>query len=116
MANYSFKTSGLPIPGDRVIETCNFCQLVPHTAIYAGESSLTFRNCNLTNCDVPGDSVIDRCLRVQVEFCSNLHPKWIEKGLATCTENCAHVTSTDIIQVGGVTVETIYTYEDKAVS
>jgi hypothetical protein len=116
MANYSFKTASLPIPDGRVIELCNFCQLVPHTVIYAGETGLTFRNCNLTNCDVPGDSIIECCLRIQVEFCSHLHEKWIEKGLTACAENCAHVTSTDIIQVGGVTVETIYTYEDKAVS
>jgi hypothetical protein len=89
MANYSFKTASLPIPDGRVIELCNFCQLVPHTVIYAGETGLTFRNCNLTNCDVPGDSIIECCLRIQVEFCSHLHEKWIEKGLTACAENCA---------------------------
>ncbi len=38
---------------------CNLAQATPHTSICSGARGLRFVNCNLTNCDVPDDAVID---------------------------------------------------------
>lgn len=118
MANYAF-TTGKPLPeaqSGQTFEMCNFTRLAPHTKIFNGVSGLTFRNCNLINCDVPADATVIDCNRGQVEYCGNVHKKWIEKGVANCAENCTHVTGTDIIQVGGVTAATVYYHADKAVA
>ena len=66
------------------------------------KTGLTFRNGNLTNCQVPPDSVVESsCLHIQKDFCYWLH---LDMGLenlptysgaeATCgpdVENCRHV-------------------------
>ena len=118
MANYAF-TTGKALPtatNGQTFEMCNFNQLAPHTAIFAGVTGLTFHNCNLINCDVPTDATVISCKQSQIEYCGNVHKKWVEKGVANCIENCAHVTSTDQIQVGGVTVATVYHHADKVVA
>jgi hypothetical protein len=47
-------------PGD-VFEGCNFAQQKAHTALTTVKG-LTFRDCNLMNCDLPPDAVEDGCL------------------------------------------------------
>ena len=42
-------------------EACNLQQPVAHTAIGAGVKGLVFRKCNLMNCDVPKDAVVEQC-------------------------------------------------------
>ena len=117
MGNYSFKIVGLPEPVDGVVEGHNFTQAVPHTPIYTGYTGLTFRNCNLLNCDVPADSVVERCQRSQVSFCSFLHDSWLSNGyIVACATNCTHLTVTDTVTIDGVAVDTNYTYEDKGVA
>jgi hypothetical protein len=114
--NYSF-ASGNPLPtvnNGHVFERLNFCRAVPHTPIFAGKTGLVFRGCNLVNCDVPADAVLEDCLHVHYEFCSNHHPEWAGK-LTPCVANCPHVIGNDVIQVAGVTVATVYHYEDKVV-
>jgi len=115
MANYSFNT-GKPLssaqPG-QVFERCNFTQRLPHTPIFAGISGLIFRSCNLVNCEVPVDAVVEDCLVSQIEFCPNLHPPW---DLPAESVNCSHVTDIEEIWVDGELVETLYQYEDRAVS
>lgn len=114
MGNYSFKTTGLPEPVNGVVEGHNFTQGVPHTAIYSGYTGLTFRNCNLCNCDVPGDSTIISCNTGQVSFCGNIHINWAEKGvIPSCAENCSHVTDYDTITIDDVSVDTNYAYTDE---
>ena len=114
MANYSFKTNNLPEPVNGIIEGHNFVQGNPHTAIYEGYNGLTFKNCNLTNCDVPVDSTVESCLRVQVSFCSNLHPEWLAHGyIYPCVVDCSHRTIVDTVTIDGVVIDTNYTYEDK---
>lgn len=115
MANHAFTVSK-PMPtisNGHTFERYNFHRLTPHTKIYEGYTGLTFRQCNLVNCDVPADSVLENCNNVQIEFCSNLHPDWTDYGLTTCSQNCSHVTGTDVIQVNGVTVSTVYHYADE---
>lgn len=108
--NYSFQQ---PIAeNNQVFENANFSQVLPHTVVCAGITGLVFRNCNLLNCDVPADAVIESCLTVHKSFCSHLHPELIEKGLPECTTECQHMASKEPIEVDGVVIETIYTYED----
>jgi len=119
MGNYSFKTAGLPEPVNGIVEGHNFTQGVPHTTIYEGQTGLTFRNCNLLNCDVPADSIIDSCLRSQVSFCSHLHEPWLTVGyISACITSCSHLTVTDMVTIDGVAIDTNpnYTYEDTGVA
>lgn len=117
MANYSFKTTNLPEPIDGVIERHNFTQGTPHTKIYEGYSGLTFRMCNLLNCDVPAGSIIEDCLRLHVSYCSHLYPEWLAEGyISECAENCEHVTHIDNVTIDGVVVDQNYSYEDKGVA
>lgn len=115
MANYSF--SMLPIPeveNGHTFEGDNFIQLYPHTAILVGVTGLKFIKCNLTNCDIPADATHDTA-KGQVSFCSHVHPNWVAKGLTECTQDCEHLVITDTIVIDGVTIDTVYHYEDKVV-
>lgn len=117
MGNYSFKTSGLPEPVGGVIEGHNFTQGNPHTAIYTGQTGLTFRNCNLTNCDVPMDSDLGgRTSGPHISFCSHIHTDWVDKGyISGCLEACSHRTIVDTVTIDGQIVDTVSHYEDKEV-
>lgn len=95
-------------PGD-IFEHVNFSQLVPHTSILSGISNLTFIQCNLVNCDLPGDAIINGGNSTQISRCSHLHPKW---NMDQCVENCQHVVDTDEIIIDSVVVDTIYHYKD----
>ncbi len=98
----------------QTVDGWNLTQLQPHTAIGEGVSGLIFRNCNLLNCDVPADAVVESCLHVHKSFCSHLHPDWVAHGLPECVENCEHVADTDEITIDGETVTT-NTYADEVV-
>ena len=118
MGNFSFKTKDLPKPDEKgVVEGHNFTQGTPHTKIYEGYTGLTFRNCNLCNCDVPEGSVVEYCCTGYVSFCSHQHPEWFSRGfIPECTSNCTHRTVVDTITIDSVVVDTNYTYEDKGVA
>ena len=93
-------------------DACNLMQLVPHTTVCAGVTGLTFRNCNLLNCDLPADAIVEGGLRLHKSFCAHLHPDW---PLDACAEVCSHVVDTDELVVGGMLIETVYHYEDTVV-
>jgi hypothetical protein len=112
--NYAFKPLPLAQNGQKFV-LMNFTRSAPHTGIFNGVTGLIFDRCLLINCDVPTDAVCLDCAPCHHDYCSNLHPEWIVRGLGVCSENCSHVVSSDIIQVGGVTMDTIYSYEDKKV-
>lgn len=117
MSNYAF-TTGKTLPtvsNGHTFEHANFMQRVPHTSIFAGIIGLTFRKCNLTNCDVPLDAILIDSPNRHRELCANLHPRWVAKGLPTEVENCVHVIDTDVVTIDGVVVDTIYHYEDTKV-
>jgi hypothetical protein len=92
MPNYAFTTRRkLPeVKEGEVYVDINFCQAVPHTPIFEGVAGLIFERCNLTNCDVPKDATVKDCLHYHIEFCSNVHPEWVEKGLPACEKECKH--------------------------
>lgn len=117
MPNYAFTTGkALPVVGNgHTFEYTNFTQRVPHTPIFAGITGVTFKKCNLTNCDVPVDAIIDNCLHFHKELCANIHPEWVAKGLPVEAENCSHIVDTDIVTIDGVVVDTTYHYEDTKV-
>jgi hypothetical protein len=94
--------------GDTVVDA-NLSQLMPNTTILAGFSGLTFVKCNLTNCTVPGDSVIDQCNETQIDRCYHLHPDW---GLDVEVNNCAHVVKIDTITIDGNLISTEYHRKD----
>jgi len=110
--NAKFASSGFPFESGDTIEEWNLVQREPNTAICSGLTGLTFIRCNLINCSVPGDSVIEHCLHVQKDFCVHLHPDW---GLDAEAENCPHVVDTDEITMDSVVLDTIYHYEDTRV-
>lgn len=87
-----------------VIEGCNFTQPSPWTPIATGATGLTFRNCNLVNCSPPADSIVEGCNVLQVS-----------RHTPGCPVDCEHLTSSEDIIVDGVVVDTLRTYEDKAV-
>jgi hypothetical protein len=106
LANLSAETS------DEFIE-CNFMQVTPHTTIASGITSLTFTGCNLMNCDVPGDAVVEDCMMLQKNMCYWLHPTW---NLAVETADCSHVVDTDTVTIDGELIDTIYHRQDTEVS
>ena len=113
MANYSIARDLPEVEPGHVFEGDNFTRLNANTKIFVGITGLVFRRCNLTNCIVPADATIEECLVVQKEFCSNLHPTWVAKGLTECSgEHCSHVVDTSVITIDGVVVDTTYEYED----
>ena len=119
MANYSFKTGlDLPtVPEDKIIRDTNFTQAEPHTPIFIGMTGLTFLSCNLVNCDVPGDAIVEDCLVFQVSFCGHLHPEWVEKTrIDACIDECSHLIDTDEVWIDGVLADTIYHYKDQGVT
>jgi hypothetical protein len=93
-----------------VFENVNFSQAVPHTKILEGVKNLTFIQCNLVNCDVPADAIIDGGNVAQVSRCSHVHSDW---GLSECAENCEHVVDSDEIKIDGITIDKVYHYKDK---
>jgi hypothetical protein len=111
MANYSM---GVPLPdveNGHEFTNCNFAQMIPHTAIFEGLVELKFTRCDLVNCDIPQDAVLDGCLHFHRENCTNIRPRLIDQGLTPCAENCDHVVDTDELTIDGVLIHTIYHYQ-----
>ena len=102
--------------GDEFIG-CNFSQANPHTDICEGVTGLTFRDCNLCNCDVPQDAECIGCTPRHISRCTNIeyHASIVDLIDHTCDEDCEHVVDTDTVTIDGVVVDTIYYYEDTAV-
>lgn len=106
---------GLVANGD-TFRKCNFSQSVAHTAICVGITGLSFIDCNLMNCDVPGDAIVEGCQTVQKELCANKHPERVATGeLDVEIENCSHVVDTDEIWIDSQLIDTIYHYGDKVI-
>ena len=115
MANYSFKELPAAENG-ATIEGHNMVRAVPHTAIYEGVTGLTFRNCNLINCDVPEDATVISCNTGHMEFCSHLYFNCpVLEYISQCADDCSHVVSVDTITIDSMAIDTNYTYEDKEV-
>lgn len=114
MSNYAFMTNNsLPdVPNGYIFVGDNFLQRNPNTVIFAGKTGLKFVNCNLINCDLPLDAIVEGTIVKQRSFCSHVHTRW---GLDECAEECEHVVDTDKVVIDGIVVDIIYHYADKAV-
>lgn len=55
-----------PCEDGDTFEHCNLSQTEPNTAICEGKTGLVFTECNLSNCNVPPDAVVTKCLIIQV--------------------------------------------------
>ena len=111
MANYSFLDPGDDIPDGSTINSGNFSQLVPNTEILIGKT-LTINGGNWVNVRQQPEWTVNGGNWTQVERCSNLHPKWISRGLTECEVECGHLVDTDEVYVDGVHNLTIYHYSD----
>lgn len=107
--NKSFFRKAVPCENGDTFRQCNLSQLLPHTTIGEGVTGLIFINCNLINCDVPGDADIESCNVSQISFCSHLHPEW---DMPKCPVECSHVVDTDEIVIDGQVVDVIRHRED----
>lgn len=104
-----------PLSGD-VFVGCNLSQSNPHTKIFDGISGITFESCNLVNCDLPDNSIVNKCLNIHKSMCSHIHQNRVESGeIDPCNvDNCEHVVDTDYVVIDGSTIS-IYHYDDKVV-
>jgi hypothetical protein len=100
----------LGIQNGDTFQECNFVQENPNTTVLSGYTGLTFIACNLMNCSVPGDAVIDDCLTIQKSMCSNLHSSW--SITPTCATHCRHVIEKDTVTIDSELIDTIYHYAD----
>ncbi|GAG85789.1 unnamed protein product [marine sediment metagenome] len=116
--NFSFGINPIPeVENGYTFTRANFTQVEPHTEILAGITGLTFVQCNLANCDVPGDAILDDCLQCHISWCANNHPELVDRGLIDAeVANCPHVVDTDEVWIDGELVDTTYTYEDEEVA
>ena len=89
-----------------MFQNANLMQALLDTEICVGKTGLTFRNCNLINCVLPKDAVVESSNTCKKEFCSHLHP---EMGLTECAEKCSHWKGTEIDDYTG---KIVHVYED----
>lgn len=109
MPNYSFQDPD--IPNGSIINEGNFVQLVPDTEILVGKT-LTINGGNFCNVKPQPEWTINGGLWISKDFCSHLHPQWIEHGLTECATECTHMISKEDILIDGVLIDTVYQYED----
>ena len=109
MANYSMGRELPAIKDGHVFENDNFSQAVPGTEIFKGMSGLVFKKCNLVNCKVPADTMIEDCNISQVSRCSHLNPDF---SLPKCPKECRHMVAKEEIGKDGQVIDTIYSYKD----
>jgi len=74
---------------------CNLTQAQMDTPICVGKTGLTFIRCNLINCIVPADSVVQDCNTAKKDFCTNEMPHLKGKLKSDCPENCKHRNSAE---------------------
>lgn len=110
--NWSFREPGDDVPDGSVIYGGNFSQSQPDTVILEGKT-LTIRGGNWTNVKRDPAWVIEGGGFGNVEFCANLHPELVERGVLEAeVEECPHVVDTDEVVVDGEVVSTVYYYRD----
>lgn len=113
LKNFSYHNPDC-VDGD-TFESCNLTQAIPGTPICSGVKGLTFKNCNLINCSVPSDAVIEDCNTCQVDRCSHLHPELVDSGLIkSCTEDCKHRIGSEKQSVDAIREDYIASLKGKA--
>ena len=115
--NFSFgKNQSIVRDGD-TIERCNCAQHTANTEIFKGVKGLWFINCNLLNCTLPPDAIVERGLVIEKTYCSHLHPEMVAAGMAEEPEDCPHsklVVVDEVLVDGEVAVNgySYYTYDE----
>lgn len=108
------KLASMGIQNGDTFEACNFVQIDPHTKILEGYTGLTFKDCNMLNCDPPPDATLISCPNRHRSFCTHINPSKVGAS-GECVENCSHVVDTDTVTIDGQVVDTTYHYEDTEV-
>jgi hypothetical protein len=60
MENWAFQDLPEVQDGDSFVQ-CNIVRFEMNTNIFEGKTGLSFLDCNLINCVLPGDSQVDGC-------------------------------------------------------
>lgn len=111
MPNYCFKDlTENDVPPGMVINEGNFSQLHPDTPIMAGRP-LTINGGLFINVRQDPAWTINGGNFSQVVRCSNVTPHILSRGFTACPIDCVHSTAHEL-EIDGVVVETIYTYEE----
>ena len=76
-----------------VFEGCNMMQVNIDTAILVGKK-VTLRSCQLTNVKLNSNMTIEGGNTSKWDYCSHLHPKWVQFRLPVCKEFCRHFKET----------------------
>ena len=87
-------------------ERCNLSRWEQET-LFTGITGLTFKNCNLMNCTVPGDATIQDCLHIQKSICTHiLDDKGVVHSMTPCATSCSHLVDTDTVTIDSVLIVT----------
>lgn len=98
-----------------IINSGNFSQIYPNTEILVG-LTLTINGGNWVNVKPQPGWTINGGNWAQISRCSHLHPAtWFEHGLIECALDCQHCIDIVDVIIDGVTLDTIYKYEDLVV-
>lgn len=110
--NFSYnRINEIEVSNGDVFINCNLIQINPYTPIFLGRNNLSFVGCNMINCSLPVDSIIENCNIAQIDRCTNKRDDLLIYKEA-CEERCIHVVDTDEIWIDGVLLDLIYYYKD----
>lgn len=118
------KNKDFSFQGDRSAvqsgDTLDGCYCVQHTAdteIFQGLTGLRFTgNCNLINCNLPTDAIVENGLVIEKQYCSHLHPEMVEAGMAKERIDCPHAIWVEPVTVDGQTaVKGYYRYDENQI-
>jgi len=115
-ASWAYPVFDPPVDNGDTIQNCNLSQLEPHTDILKVYTGLTYSHCNLVNCDVSNDAIIEDCNNAHIDFCTHLNEGLIDFGLTPCLTECEHLILTEEILVDGELIDTLYEYENFVVA
>jgi len=97
--NFSYRDPVDVIHDGDTIEDGNFCQAIPDTAILVKVRDLTILDGNWINVKRQPTWTVKGGNWAQISRCTHLNPNLLNRGVAPCAANCAHV-------VPGATVAT----------
>lgn len=93
------------------------CVQVSGIPIFSGVSNLRFiGNCNLINCILPPDAIVENGLVIKKQYCSHLHPEMVAAGLKEEPVDCPHSSGVEPVIVDGITIVSgYYVYDENQI-